>query len=344
MIISGAGAAGCVAAKLLADAGYSVLVAEKMSLLREKSCNGILIRKSIAITEHVFGQIPQAVRCNPQINKGFTLLNEQRVKSTVEGHGMNVWRNLFNYWMAVETEDAGARVLEKTEVIDFRIEEDHVAVSLLGKKTRTEKGRVLLGCDGVTGAVRKTLRNRPGDSIATYQTFSPGSVDLDPDYFHAYLQPEYSGHAAWCCIKDEFVVITVSGRDPSMLPEYYQKFTEYLVKEFDAELGDVQWEEYGLLPDVAPTNPVDIGEGRIFFAGDAANFLTPVCEGISPAFMSAYAFAEAYKRICKPGEDPNPEKLRDEYERNLASSREHMYQQWKMLGYASPRFAYLTNV
>ncbi|WP_338094648.1 NAD(P)/FAD-dependent oxidoreductase [Methanorbis furvi] len=341
MIISGAGAAGCVAAKILVDAGYSVLVAEKMSLLREKSCNGILIRKAVAIAEDVFGQIPQAVRCDPQINMGYTLQNERHVMFTIDGLGMNVWRNLFDYWMAVETDEAGAEIRENTEIIGFRNEGDHVVVSLQNEIVTEEKGRVLVGCDGVVSAVRQILRNEKRESIVTYQTYSTGSIDLDPNYFHAYLQPEFSEHAAWCCIKDEFVIVAVSAKDQSMLPEYYQRFKEYLVRELGAEFGDLEREEYGLLPSVTPT---DMGEDRIFLAGDAANFLSPVCEGIAPAFVSASAFAEAYKRVCTPGNNPDTALLRNAYENNLASSKEFMRRQWTMLGHASPKFSYITNV
>ncbi len=344
VIISGAGPAGCAAAKMLVDAGYSVFVAEKNPLMREKSCNGVLVRKSVALAEYVFGQIPQAVLSDIPINRGLILVNERRVKSTVEGQGLNVWRNLFDYWMAAETGDAGATIRENPEVTGFRSENSHVAVTFLGPDVQEEKGRVLLGCDGTESIVRRTLRHSPGEHIVTYQTYSSGSIDLDPAYFHAYLQKECSGYAAWCCVKDEYVTIAVRGRDSSQLPQYYKKFVEYLTKEAHAKLGNILQEEYGTLPYVAPSNPIDTGEGRIFLAGDAANLLNPICEGISPALVSAYAFAEAYKRISKPGCDPDVALLRDAYKSNSASGREHLYRQWKMLGYASPKFAYLIDI
>ena len=46
--------------------------------------------------------------------------------------------------------------------------------------------------------------------IHTYQTFNLGSIDLDYQFFHAYLQPELSEHDAWFNVKDNQMVHGVS--------------------------------------------------------------------------------------------------------------------------------------
>lgn len=59
VLVIGAGPAGCMAAKKSADAGYDVLLVDKMDLPREKSCSGILIQKSVQMVEAEFGKIPE---------------------------------------------------------------------------------------------------------------------------------------------------------------------------------------------------------------------------------------------------------------------------------------------
>jgi len=53
--------------------------------------------------------------------------------------------------------------------------------------------------------------------------------------------------------------------------------------------------EVSIIPEIRPGYTVDLGEGRVLFAGDAANFLNPMGEGISSALASGYAVAEAIK-------------------------------------------------
>ncbi|MBR0375758.1 MAG: FAD-dependent monooxygenase, partial [Firmicutes bacterium] len=56
VIVVGAGPAGSTAAKTLADRGHRVLLAEKFSMPRYKSCSGQLIKKSLDLVERYYGE------------------------------------------------------------------------------------------------------------------------------------------------------------------------------------------------------------------------------------------------------------------------------------------------
>ena len=51
VIVIGAGPAGCTAAKILAENGFRVLLAEKFKLPRYKSCSGQLIQKTLNLVK-----------------------------------------------------------------------------------------------------------------------------------------------------------------------------------------------------------------------------------------------------------------------------------------------------
>lgn len=94
VVVIGAGPAGCMAAKRLTDSGYNVLLVERMKIPREKSCSGILIKKSINMIKNEFGKIPDSVLCKPDISKGILITNEENETFKFESDGLNVWRSI----------------------------------------------------------------------------------------------------------------------------------------------------------------------------------------------------------------------------------------------------------
>lgn len=344
MIVSGAGPVGCIAAKVLADAGYAILLAEKSPVPREKSCSGILIEKSVGLIDTFFGKIPRSVLSVPHQIKGMMVTTEAGKRFTFERMGLNVWRSLLDYWLVLETTDAGAEFRERTEVSGYREEEDRIVVTLRDGTVSEESARILIGCDGVASIVRRTLRRRQADYLTTYQTCAKGSIDLDPEYYHLFFQHHLSEYDAWCTVKDEYIVAGVAVHDPNTIPKYRARFLSYLKSEFHADLAAPSWEELGMMSRIAPENPVDLGEGRVFLAGDAANLFNPMAEGISTALMSGYACADAVIRSGTSGDDIDVSDLQRVYEGILASGITRMRWQWKHLVQGSDRLSYLRHL
>ncbi|MDR0981111.1 MAG: NAD(P)/FAD-dependent oxidoreductase [Methanocalculaceae archaeon] len=344
VVISGAGPAGCITAKLLADSGYSVLIAEKMAIPRRRSCSGILIQKSVGILEHTFGKIPQAVYAEPHLNKGMILTTDTGMIVPIEGFCLSIWRSFHDYWMIMEAVDAGVVFLEETPVTGFIEKKDYIAVRLGGRNASNISARVLAGCDGPAGTIRRKLRGKPGDCITTHQVYSKGEIDLDPAYFHTFLQPELSDYDAWCAVKDNYIITGVGVHHASDAGRYHKKFLAYLAENHHARLSVREFEERWLLPHITLENPVDKGEGRVFLAGDAANLLNPLAEGISSALVSGSAFADAFMGAAEPGENPDLIRLRAGYETNLSNTIDRMHRQWKYLAEISPKFARLRDI
>ena len=78
IIVVGAGATGCTAAKTLSENGYKVLLVEKFKMPRYKSCSGRLIKKSVDLVQEYFGAaVLDSVMCTPTENRGMIFTNDK---------------------------------------------------------------------------------------------------------------------------------------------------------------------------------------------------------------------------------------------------------------------------
>ena len=340
VIVIGAGPAGCMAAKRLANSGFNVLLVERMEIPREKSCSGILIKKSIDIIEDEFGKIHDSVLSKPNINKGIIITSEENQTFKFESDGINVWRSSFDGWLTLKTKDAGANFRQSTLAISCEEKQDHVQVKLQCDEVYHEKARIVIACDGASSKIKRNLLKSPNNYVFTYQTFCKGTIDLDNDFFHAFLHHEFSQYDAWFNVKDDFLIFGVGVKEPSMMKIYHSKFLSFLNLEFNAQIYSCVKKEIGTMPCIMPGCPVDLGMGRILFAGEAANFLNPIGEGISCALVSGYGAAEAIKLVYK-NNNFNIKSLLNIYNGNIKQERQYMVRQWNILASMSPKFSYM---
>ena len=320
VIVIGAGPAGCMAAKKTAEAGLNVLLVEKKSLPREKSCSGILIQKSIKIVEKEFGKIPGRIFSHPILNQGIIITNEEGQAYSYPSEGYNIWRNTFDEWLALNAENAGAELRTSTRAMHCEEKEDHVRVHL---EDYIEKARWVIACDGAGSRIKRNILDVDGDYIITYQTFCRGMIYLDSAFFHAFLDTSLSQYDAWFNVKDDYLIIGVGVKDASKMKEYHSCFVSYLESNFNLKIGSVEMEETGLMPHIRSGFNMDLGKGRVLFAGEAANLLNPIGEGISIALASGYFAGEA---VIGGGDV-----LRC-YSDGLQDEIDYMLRQWRFLG------------
>nr|WP_319373370.1 NAD(P)/FAD-dependent oxidoreductase [uncultured Methanobacterium sp.] len=352
VIVIGAGPAGCIAAKKLGESGYKVLLTEKMSLPREKSCSGILIPKSIQMIEKEFGKIPESVFSHPRISQGIIINSTHGEEYRFESEGYNIWRNLFDQWMGLKAEDAGCTLQTLTAATGCEEEKDHVRVTFAKIPARNharflengspeifhEKARMVIACDGASSRIKRDILKSPSNHIITYQTFCKGSIGLDYGFFHAFLDQQFSQYDAWFNVKDDYLIIGVGVKDASLMKHYHSKFVSYLKSHYHARISPFEREEVGLMPYITPEFPVNLGKGRVIFAGDAAHLLNPMGEGISSALASGSAASEAIKTELGSESDINSQNVLNRYESNLKGEIEYMMRQWKFLSTISPEF------
>ena len=315
VMVIGAGPTGCVAAKILAEKGYKILLVEKCKMPRYKSCSGILIKKSMDLVEYYFGEcIPSSATCS----KGKEYRFEQE--------GMNVWRSSFDNWLATKAADCGVEIRDCTMAVSCKEIEDRVRIMLHNGENYLVEAKYVIDCEGVTGSIKRKLLNITPAYITTYQTFNEGSIYLDSHYFYAYLQPELSEYDAWFNVKDNFLILGVAVHDVSQIGDYYNKFISHMEIHNNLHISRQVKEEKWLMPRIGQECKIDYGIGRIIFAGEIAGFLNPMGEGISAGMESAYHAARAIESCFD-----SPEKVRASYEANTKELRGYMKRQWDLV-------------
>ena len=277
VIVVGAGPAGSTAAKVLAEKGLRVLLVERHKLPRYKSCSGVLIQKSMDLVRRYYGQdVPLSATCTPVENRGMIFTDVKGRELRFEQGGLNVWRCSFDNWLTEQAAASGAEVRDGTSAISCEEQPGSISVTLRGESSCTEQARYVIDCEGVTGVLKRQMLGNSRDFITTFQTFNRGTIQLDPHYFYAYLQPELSEYDAWFNVKDEMLVLGVSVKDTSRIEQFYQRFISYMEKHHGLQIRQQVKAEKWLMPHIRPGCPVTYGQGRVLFAGEIAGFLNPM--------------------------------------------------------------------
>lgn len=341
VIIIGAGPTGCSAAREFARSGYHILLVEKFKMPRNKSCSGVLIKRSIELVQKYFGEnVPEHTMCTPTDNRGMIFTNDKGQEYRYEQEGLNIWRSALDYWLATKAVEAGAELRDETAVLSCEEQEDCVLVNLKGSSLYTEKAKLVIVCDGVTGSVKRKLINTPQNYITTYQTFNIGSIDLDYHYFYAYLQPQLSEYDAWFNVKDDYLIFGVSVKHTSRLEHYYSEFISYMEKNHNAKIEKRERAEKWLMPHIMPGCPIEYGTGKVLFAGETAGFLNPMGEGISAGLECGYLAAKAIEKIDLNGR-LDMATVYSAYQENTCALRNYLLRQWNFVANMSSTFDHM---
>jgi Dehydrogenases (flavoproteins) len=344
VIVIGAGPTGSSAAKELASNGYKVLLLEKFKMPRNKSCSGVLIKKSMDLVKQYFGEAtPFFTQCTPTDNRGMIFTNDKGKEYRFEQEGLNIWRNSFDYWLAQKAVEAGAELRDETVAISCVEDQEGVEVQLRGATVCTKYAKYVIACDGVVSSIKRKLTNAPRNYITTYQTFNKGSIDLDYHYFYAYLQPQLSEYDAWFNVKDNYLVLGVSAIDTRKIENYYSQFLSYMKKHHNLNIEEQERKEKWLMPHIMPGCQIEYGKGKVLYAGETAGFLNPMGEGISAGMESGYAAAKAIEQYGLCSTSYNLEDVYSAYQCNTAALRNYMVRQWSFVASIASTFHHLSS-
>lgn len=328
IIVVGAGPTGSTAAKVLAEKGFRVLLVERHKLPRYKSCSGVLIQKTLDLVRRYYGKdVPYCVTCTPVENRGMIFTDDKGREFRFEQGGLNVWRSAFDNWLTEQAASSGAEVRDNTSAISCEEQADSITVTLHGESSYTETARYIIDCEGVTGVLKRKLLGGSKDSITTFQTFNQGTIQLDPHYFYAYLQPELSEYDAWFNVKDEMLVLGVSVKDTSRIEHFYQRFISYMETCHGLRITRQIKAEKWLMPHIRPGCPDTYGQGRVLFAGEIAGFLNPMGEGISAGMESGFHAANAIANHFD-----SLDRIHADYQERTQQLKSYMERQWSFVG------------
>lgn len=331
VIVIGSGPCGCTTASTLSKNGLKVLLLEKSKLPRYKSCSGVLIEKSMRLIEKYFGQnVPLSVCCTPVQNCGMIFTDDLGREYKFESHGLNIWRDKFDFWLTTFAKELGVEIKDDSAVSSVTETDGIVSVSVNGIKVYS---KYVVDCSGAVG-----INRREHNNIITYQTYNKGVINLDEHYFYAYLQPELSGYDAWFNVKDDMLVLGVASTNSKDIAKYYSNFIAYMKEKHALAINEELKTDKWLIRNIQSPFDIDYGISGILKAGETAGFLNPMGEGISSALESGYGAA-----LAIISNFDNKQNVIEDYKRNVAETKDYMKRQWQLVGRMSKKFAFMND-
>ncbi len=304
VIVVGGGPAGSATAICCAQAGKEVLLVEKDSRNRYKSCGGVLPLVAPETVEDIVGEsIPDDVRAEPSTLGLYYVppsgrANSGRVKNyTIH----NIERAPFDQWLRDLASEAGVVVKHDSKCVDFgKTDQYKVAID-------SEEGQsvvhsdFLVGADGVRSSVRgKMLPSSITPVMIVEQEYWKTSGDFE-DCFYGFFREDVSISYAYLIPKADSLILGL-GAVPHQEPNVSQllkRFRGWLVDEFSFVQKQLLKKEAWSIP----FGYFIPGEGNMLLVGDAAGLCNPLSgEGIRLAVESGEAAATSITSANKERE------------------------------------------
>ncbi|MFZ0455151.1 MAG: geranylgeranyl reductase family protein [Ignavibacteriaceae bacterium] len=296
VIIAGSGPAGASAAFVLAKAGKKVLVLEKETLPRYKTCGGGLTFKGMELIPFDLSKIIEREFDSISINdfEADVSLLTKRDKPVVS----MTMRSDLDYHLMKEAEKEGAELRDNYEIKIINYSGDRIEV--FNKKEDKYSSKFFIAADGVLSlAAKKYFGEYYGKRIPALEY----EIYLDDDILSQFTKiPRFDfgivpyGYG-WVFPKKDHLSIGVLSMKlkNGNLNKYFSKYLGAL------GINKVnRAERHGFVIPINHRNK--FSENRILLAGDAAGFIDPItAEGISFAVLSGRLAAES---IIKGNMDP----------------------------------------
>ena len=287
VLVVGAGPAGSTAAYRLAEAGASVLLADKARFPRDKPCGGGLTMRAVRqlpfSVEPVVEDRASSVRLGLDFNARFERKTERPLVLMTQ-------RSRLDAYLAEHAARAGAEFQDGARVNDLELLEEGVRATVNGHKVAASW---LLCADGVNGTSSRAIGL---DGDRTYGVALEGNVPygvVAEDEYRGRLFLELAnvpGGYGWVFPKGDHVNVGVGGweREGPRLRQHLARFCrEYGIPE--SSLENVRGYRLPLLHARAR-----LAKGRAALLGDAAGLVDPLSgDGIYEAFLSAKLATEA---------------------------------------------------
>ena len=288
VIVVGTGPAGSVLAYLLARRGLDVLILERATLPRYKTCGGGLTWKAMQNLPFDVSSVFE----HKAVGGVVTYAGQQLLKVEVGWPvAWLVMRDRFDHYLVQQAVEAGAKLIEGVSVSNVEERGDRVVV------TSTEgelQAQLLAGADGVNSIVARSVGLMPdrevGVAVEAELAVSPASLEAQGAYatFDFGALP---GGYGWIFPKRDHLSVGVFKAIPGKaigLKKALEKFIASEAVLLDPKILHLQG------------HPIPLGgrkhilhKGRVLLVGDAANLADPwMGEGISYAVVSARLAAE----------------------------------------------------
>jgi len=318
VIVVGAGTAGCLAAKTIAEAGLRSCVVErkKRQEIGEKICGDALGEhhlKTVGLEKPQGDELEKRIEgvkvYSPDLETVFTIAYEDYV-----GYMLN--RRLFGQWLLEKAINEGAVLFDLTQCLEPIIEKKFVT-GVLAKNMKTGesiklKSKVVLDASGFMAVLRRKLPKEMKienavaneDVEACYREIRQLKMENEKsEYCEIYLNQQVTpGGYAWIFTKGGAKVnaglgVCMRGKFPDPKNQFYRYVLTKPLFEGSLLLKGGVWYD--------PTRrPLDnmVGNG-VAVLGDAACLANPIHGGgIGPSMLSGYLAGNAVVEALESGD------------------------------------------
>ena len=288
VIIVGTGPAGSVLAYLLAKRGLDVLILEKATLPRYKTCGGGVTWKAL---QNLPFDVSSVFECKA-VGGVVTYAGQQLLKVEVGWPvAWLVMRDKFDHYLVQQAVHAGAVLMEGISVLNVEERNDRVVVTTTSGELEAQ---LLAGADGVNSIVARSVGLMPerevGVALEAELAVSPASLDAQGEYA-TFDFGALNGGYGWIFPKRDHLSVGVFKAIPGKAGELKKALEKFIASEavlLDPKILHLQGHQIPL-----GGREKTLHKGRILLVGDAANLADPwMGEGISYAVVSARLAAD----------------------------------------------------
>jgi flavin-dependent dehydrogenase len=305
--VIGSGPAGATAARLLAQAGWSVALIERAEFPRRKVCGEFISAATMPVLEACGVAREFLARAGPPVHTvaayaGITLV-EAPLPHAKAGWGRALGREHLDVLLRDSAVAAGAILLQPAEVAALRRQADLHFLTLRSANSTDEIcARVVIAACGSSnkkGAFAINAKARPSDLLAFKAHFRGGALAdgvmpllAFPGGYGGMVRSDGGRVSLSCCLRRD-----VLGRARDI---YGGKAGEAVIRHILASTEGARRALQGAAVEgpILSTGPIRPGirarySGGIFFAGNVAGEAHPIiAEGISMAIQSSWLLAQ----------------------------------------------------
>ncbi|MFX0096804.1 MAG: geranylgeranyl reductase family protein [Candidatus Hodarchaeota archaeon] len=303
VVVVGCGPAGAMALQKCAELKLKSLGIEQFKMPRDKPCAGVIYPRVLEDFEFSREAIAAPLR-------GVRMISPSGNTALVNfaDRGAIVYRNIFDYMLAIKAREDGAKIIDRTKVNDISVHDDRCRIIL--SDSSSIRSKYVIAADGVYSTIcRKLDKPWTRESLALTLQLTLDVSEEDKNSINNFLETHYSSEkipSGWIWIaereRDVLAGLGYELRYQEKIGNHNQELMSFLGQRF-RKFKVLKKDTY-MLPFQGPRPKEDLVlMKRIILTGDAGGFVrSDTGEGIYYAMCSGLSAIESIADVIGSGD------------------------------------------